>query len=75
MTSSTFSGLCIVLFPHVTCPLVLLEYVVDDVRSQLGINPLGLLLVWSLHSSILLFEMYEEMRATSGEECILHEVH
>ena len=54
MTPSTFPGLRIVLFPHVAGSFVLLEDVVDDVRSQLGIYLLCLLLIWPLYSSIFL---------------------
>jgi len=55
MAPSPFSSLRVVLFPYVTSPFILLKDIVDDVRSQLGIDLLGLLSVWSFHSSILLF--------------------
>jgi hypothetical protein len=75
MTPSTFSGLRVVLFPYVASSLVLLEDIVDEVRPQLGVDLLGLLLVWSLHSGILLFVVCEEiMQATSEEKYVLHEV-
>jgi len=68
MTPSTFSGLRVVLFPYVAGPFVLLEYIVDDVRSQLGVDPFGSFLVWSPNGGIPLFMACEEMRATSMEE-------
>jgi len=73
MTPSTFSGLRVVLFPYVACPFVLLKDIVDDVRTQLVIDLLGLLLVGPLHGGVLLFKTREEMQGAPGEH-ILREV-
>lgn len=74
VTPSSFSGLRVVLFPYIACPLVLLEDIVDDVRPQLVIDLLGLLLVGSLHSGVFLFTTCKETQAAL-EAHILREVH
>ena len=63
---SSFSGLRVVLFPYISRPLILLEDVVDDVYPQLVVDLLGLFLVRSLHSSILLLRVREEMSVILG---------
>jgi hypothetical protein len=73
VTPSTFSGLRVVLFPHIARPLVLLEDIVYDVGPQFGIDLLGLLLVGSLHGGVLLFTVCKKVQATLGEY-ILREV-
>lgn len=55
MAPSAFAGQCVVLFPYVASPLVLLEDIVNYVRPKFGVYFLGLLLVRPLHGSVLLF--------------------
>lgn len=75
VTSSSFSGLRVVLFPHISRPLILLEDIVDDVYPQLVVDLFGLFLVRTLHSSVLLLRVREEMSVILGGEHILREVH
>ena len=60
MTPSTFSGLCVILFPYIARPLVLFENIVDDVRPQFRIDLLSLFSIGSLHGGVLLFTERKE---------------